>query len=583
MALLGDILIQMGKITQKQLSFCLDIHKLNSNEKLGQTLLYYNLIEEKDIVEAIGKQLGWSVFDGQYKLNVKNSLKLGMEYLIKNIIFPIQTEDEKNIFVIGKTDDPDLTNNIRVKFRDKTIKFYIGMETQIEYHLGIYSRDSIRYAQQTFNQDIVDDKIKEDYFIKNKCIPIQENNQLIMIIEKDENGDIIKYVEKILSKKIDEIRLIREADIDFILEEYMESKKNIQRFERKDFLMRWVDNILNKAILQEVSDIHIQPSVKGIEIRFRIDGVLYFIDSMNSKHLSGITNIILQKAHLSISEFHKYHDGRFEYEYFGKKIDFRLSHIPGLFGSGMVLRLLDKKKSSISLRQLGYTEGQWDLITQSLVKPQGLVLMTGPTGSGKTTSLYAMLNHIKSIDNKIITLEDPVEVEIPLLEQIQINEKRGITFSNSIRHILRHDPDIILVGEIRDNETAKESFQASITGHKVFSTLHTNSAVDTILRLKNFNIDDIQIINALECVVSQRLVRTLCSYCKEEKKVNKKELNNILGKYLIDDEQVVYDSVGCSRCLDGYRGRRVVSEVLRMTLDIQSLINKESISDVKKY
>jgi len=247
-----------------------------------------------------------------------------------------------------------------------------------------------------------------------------------------------------------------------------------------------------------------------------------------------------------------------------------------------VLRLLDKARTSIPLKNLGYSQHNWKLIKQAIKAPHGIILVTGPTGCGKSTTLYAMLNHIKTVEKKILTVEDPVEMNHSLMTQLQVNPHQALTFGKAIRAFLRQDPDIILVGEIRDNETATEAIRASITGHQIFSTLHTNDPVSAILRLKDLGIEAINIASCLNAVVSQRLVRKLCPHCKKGSTAFKSELDPIEAKYFTKDTQTVYAAVGCNKCNNGYWGRTVVAEVCLLDNKIKDLIGRDLIGEIQR-
>lgn len=340
-----------------------------------------------------------------------------------------------------------------------------------------------------------------------------------------------------------------------------------------------VQKMLEHAVSCEATDIHIESSDMAVEIRERIDGVLHFYKSFPVSLLNRMVNILFHKAEVGTSEFQKFHDARFDYEHLGHRVDVRLSHIPALHGSSIVLRLQDKNKTAVSLEYLGYAGPHWEIIQRALKCPNGIILMTGPTGCGKTTSLYAMLNACKSIGIKIISIEDPVEVEMPLITQIQVDQKKNYTFAGITRSILRHDPDILLIGEIRDPETAKIAAQASMTGHKVFSTLHTNDPVSAVLRLKDLGVDNATIAGSLRCVISQRLIRKLCPICKKKKTVIKANLDEFQTRYVLKDEQEVFEAVGCPQCVDGFRGRTVVAEVLYITPEICMMIEQGLINE----
>lgn len=344
----------------------------------------------------------------------------------------------------------------------------------------------------------------------------------------------------------------------------------------------WFDNCLKMAIEQSVSDIHIESSQKVIEIRFRIDGILIFIESLPLTFLSKLVNIIFHRAEVTISDFGHFHDAKFIHNFGERQIDVRVSHLPSVNGSSLVLRLLDKGKTAMKLSELGYGPRPWQLIEDNLIKPEGIVLVVGPTGCGKTTTLYAMLNSLKSIESKIVTVEDPIEIQLPLMTQIQINERKGISFPQTIRGFLRHDPDIILVGEIRDQQTAQEALRAAMTGHLVFSTLHTNRALDAILRLHDLGLPFVHLADHISMIIAQRLLRKLCPACKKIKKVHRRDVTKAQIKYLNDVEQEVYVAQGCPQCRNGFIGQIVVAEVFPINEAVGEFITKGDLLNLKK-
>src|SRR3989339_730679 len=269
------------------------------------------------------------------------------------------------------------------------------------------------------------------------------------------------------------------------------------------------------------------------------------------------------------------HDAIIQHAYSDHPVDIRVSCIPSVFGPALVLRLLDANKTLITLEDLGFDATHFDNINHIVRKPHGIIIVTGPTGSGKTTTLYAILNQLKSLSTKVITIEDPVEIKMPLINQVQINEKQGISFAQATRAFLRHDPDIILIGEIRDHDTAREAIRASITGHRVLSTLHTNTAVDSIYRLHDLGIGLAHIANSILCVISQRLIRKLCLFCRKRIAVKKDVMPDFLRKILQEDEDEinVFKARGCDHCQAGYKGRTVIAEILSFNDDIRDMVS----------
>ena len=340
-------------------------------------------------------------------------------------------------------------------------------------------------------------------------------------------------------------------------------------------LKELLDELLDDAIIRNASDIHIEPEEKISTIRFRIDGILYFKFCIPLEVHNNLINVVFSRAEITVSDFYKFHDARFEHSHSDHPVDVRVSCIPSIHGPALVLRLLNANKTLITLENLGFHKTHFDSIDKVITKPHGIIIITGPTGSGKTTSLYAILNQLKDLSTKIITIEDPVEIKMPLVNQVQINEKQNITFAHATRAFLRHDPNIILIGEIRDSDTAQEAIRAAITGHRVLSTLHTNSAIDSVYRLHDLGVDLSHIANSILCVISQRLIRKLCPFCKKRFVVKKDKLPDFFKKYLKEEETEIraYKAKGCAYCQAGYRGRTVIAEVLRFDEDIRDIIS----------
>ena len=377
----------------------------------------------------------------------------------------------------------------------------------------------------------------------------------------------------------------RESDIRSCLEILANQKKlkeindRISQIKREGLvggnLKELLDLLLDSAIIQQATDIHIEPEEKICAIRFRIDGILYFESCLSVELHNNLVNVVFNKAEITVSDFLRFHDARFQHVYVDQAVDIRVSSVPSIHGPALVLRLLDANKTLITLEKLGFQESHFQTIRSVSEKPHGIIIITGPTGSGKTTTLYAILNQLKGLSRKIISIEDPVEIKMPLVNQVQINEKQGITFAHATRAFLRHDPNIILIGEIRDADTAKEAIRAAITGHKVLSTLHTNDTIDAIYRLHDLGISLDHIANSVLCVVSQRLVRKLCVYCRKKVIVKSDELPYFLRDSVSPEQEElsVYKPKGCSYCQQGYRGRTVIAEVLCFNEEISAMIS----------
>jgi len=349
-------------------------------------------------------------------------------------------------------------------------------------------------------------------------------------------------------------------------------------------VVKLVNHIVSDAIEQDASDIHIEPKEKVVTIRFRIDGVLRnFLEVPKSVHSSLISRIKII-SNLDIAETRKPQDGKAKIFVDDRDIDLRISILPTSFGEKVVVRILDKRKASVSFEKMGIRGKNKDLIEQCFGFKQGMVLVTGPTGSGKSTTLYAALNRIRSTTNNILTIEDPIEYMMDGINQVQVNEKAGVTFATALRSFLRQDPDVILVGEIRDSETAEIAVQAALTGHLVLSTLHTNDTFATITRLMDMGVDVYKISESLQAIIAQRLVQKLCPQCRTEAEPDELERKLVPFMRRMGLEPKFYRAKGCSRCgFTGYKGRIGVYEILTLDGEIKDLIaTNASIYEIRK-
>ncbi len=338
-------------------------------------------------------------------------------------------------------------------------------------------------------------------------------------------------------------------------------------------IIRFVNQILTEAIELRATDVHIEPFEESLRVRYRIDGVLQetSLAAEVKQFQAAIVSRLKILAKLDIAEKRIPQDGRIKIIISGREIDVRVSVIPMIYGEAVVLRLLDRSSVLLGMDKLGMSPRDLRIMEVILERPHGIILVTGPTGSGKTTSLYAALSHINDIQRKIITIEDPIEYQLHGINQIQVSRKAGLTFASGLRSILRHDPDVVLVGEIRDSETAEIAIQASLTGHLVFSTLHTNDAPSAMTRLVDMKIEPYLVASSLEAVLAQRLIRTICKHCKEPLTASEMApLKRRFGDRLPD---VLYKGRGCRECQGtGYRGRIGIFEMMVVTDDVRSLI-----------
>ena len=354
--------------------------------------------------------------------------------------------------------------------------------------------------------------------------------------------------------------------------------KKLQGIVEEPVVIKLVNMIIMKAVQERASDIHVEPEEDMLKARFRVDGMLHEI-SAPPKHLqSAIISRLKIMADLNIAERRVPQDGRFSIKMEGKSIDVRMSCVPTIYGENVVLRLLDASSAVLSLEDIGFSKDTLTKFNKLIHRPHGIILVTGPTGSGKTTTLYASLNKINTVEKNIITVEDPVEYKLPGIRQIQINNKVDLTFANGLRSILRQDPNVIMVGEMRDHETAEIAIQSALTGHLVFSTLHTNDAPGAVTRMIDMGVEPFLVSSSVIAVLAQRLVRTICPECKEKYAPTKEELKDLgIGT---SEKIEFYRGKGCPKCMDtGYRGRIGIYELMIPDEKIRNAVISRSSTD----
>ena len=413
-------------------------------------------------------------------------------------------------------------------------------------------------------------------WLKAHCaLPFKESDEFVFIaFGKDFDRQILdkaqdffkhKFIKAVRANAPQILGLLAEFElrdkINTLISELKFELENSQNSQGETAVSKLFELIIAQSIAKRASDIHIEPNENEAMIRFRIDGVLSEFISVEFAIYQALTFYIKLLAHLNVAEQRKAQDGSFSLSVNALKYDFRLSTLPLLYGESVVLRVLEHKKDFLSLENLEFETANLTRFKKRIHQPFGLILLTGPTGSGKSTTLYAALNEIKSIRKKIITAEDPIEYRLPLVQQIVLNEKAGLDFNNALRTILRQDPDVIVIGEIRDEESLDIALKSSLTGHLVFSTLHTNDAVSAIARMLDMGAKAYLIASALSVIIAQRLVRKLCEKCK----VKSAKHYEFEGEF--------YEAVGCEHCkMSGYVGREVVSEFLFIDENIAELI-----------
>ena len=403
-------------------------------------------------------------------------------------------------------------------------------------------------------------------------------------------------IHEILQKSESAQRVLDEASEDFRIQLVQEDEDgeevlSIDRITADTSpIIKLVDSTMFNAIQRRASDIHIETRENEVIIKYRIDGVLYqAMEPIDKRHHQTIISRIKVMSELDIAEKRIPQDGRFKLRLVGRTIDFRVSIMPSVHGEDCVIRILDKESmnkefKNLRLDILGFDEETMRKLRKFIREPYGMVLVTGPTGSGKTTTLYACLSEIQSSEDKIITIEDPVEYQLRGITQVPVNEKKGVTFARGLRSILRHDPDKVMVGEIRDEETAQIAIQSALTGHLVFTTVHANNVVDVIGRFLNMNVDLYNFVSALNCVLAQRLVRKICSHCKQPSPLSNQNLEESGLDPAMYSGFTFYEGRGCIECNGtGFHGRVAVSELLDLSDHIRELIlDRRPASEIKR-
>ena len=403
-------------------------------------------------------------------------------------------------------------------------------------------------------------------------------------------------IQEILKKSESSQRVLEEATEDFKVQLVREDEEGEEQLTIEKLtsdsspIIKLVDSTIFNALQRRASDIHIETRDREVVIKYRIDGVLYqAMDPIDKQFHSTILSRIKVMSELDIAEKRVPQDGRFKMKLKGRTIDFRVSIMPSVHGEDAVIRILDKESANDEFRELrlnvlGFEPRELKILRRQITEPYGMFLVTGPTGSGKTTTLYAALSEIKSDEDKIITIEDPVEYQLPGITQIPVNEKKGLTFARGLRSILRHDPDKIMVGEIRDEETAQIAVQSALTGHLVFTTVHANNVVDVLGRFLNMKVEVYNFVSALNCVLAQRLLRKICNECKRPVKADGKLLEESGLDPLLYRDHTFYEGRGCIDCNGtGFKGRTAIAEILDLSDNIRELIlARKSAAEIKR-
>lgn len=520
----GEILLASKKITHEELDRALAVQK-NTGKKLGKILVEMGMLEEKEAFEFLALQLNIPLIDLGNMTIDPDVIQLVPEKLIRKYqVVPILKKT--NVLVVAVIDplNVDAIDDVSRITRHE-IEPVLCTETAMS-----------EFIDHLFGKvDLVEETLKG--------ISDEESFEFI---EEDEERDI-------------EADRLRDIALDTPV-------------------IRFVNNLLIQAIREGASDIHIEPEEKNLRVRIRIDGVLHEIPSPPKRMQLPIISRIKIMSKMDIANMRIPQDGRFDVKIDGKDVSLRISTFPTFFGENVVIRILDKSTANYGIESIGLFPEDQERLEAIVKRRYGFLLATGPTGSGKTTTLYALLKCINSVEKNIITIEDPVEYTLDLIRQSQVNPKAGLSFDTGLRAILRQDPDLIMVGEIRDRETSAIAIQSALTGHMVFSTLHTNDAASAVTRLVEMGNEPYLVSSSLSAVIAQRLVRTICEKCKESYTPSEeflKELGITPGKKIL-----LYRGAGCDHCKQtGFKGRTAISEILIVDKEIRELIIERTSTD----
>jgi len=519
---LGEILISEGMVTAEQIKEAISLQSKKGG-KLGEVLVKLGYIEEEQIVYALSKQLSIphaNLSSGRLKPRSDEKLKemVSYDFAIRNLVLPLSRD--LNVLTVAIFDPLDLIliDNLRKL-------------TSCEINPVVSTRSDIIKAIENFygKEKAFQEAIEASYDSKDEELETVESNEVQLsldrLIAKTEEAPVVKLV----------------------------------------------DLIIRQAIEESASDIHIEPQREKISLRYRIDGILYDIAPPSRTMQLALISRIKILSKMNIAEKRLPQDGGFTVKMGKRMIDLRISTIPTIYGEKIVIRILDRERVPLDLEKLGFFLQELTLARKGISFSYGLIFLTGPTGSGKSTTLYAALSELNKSSRNILTIEDPVEYRLDGINQVQVKPEIGLTFGNVLRSFLRQDPDIILVGEVRDLETAEICVRAALTGHLVLSTLHTNDAAGAIVRLVDMGIPNYLVASSVRLIVAQRLVRKLCPFCKEPYELKKGEL----PKGVTLSTSLVYKAKGCEKCnFVGYKGRMVIAEVILVDEDIREVIYK---------
>ncbi|WP_129338913.1 GspE/PulE family protein [Cellulomonas endophytica] len=522
---LGQILLDEGLVTESQLTAALAEQRVRG-QSLGRTLVEIGLLDERQLVAALAAQVGMAFIDLEDYPVDRMAVSLVPGALCRrHVVLPIAIEDGVLVLATANAGNVVAVDDVRT---------YCGMAVRTV----VATQDDLARAIDRF--------CRVDGEIENLSSAFEQE------VAPDEDDE-----------------LTRMGDV----------------AEDEAPVVRFVNLLVAQAITDRASDIHIEPAEHDVRIRYRIDGVLHETQRAPKQIQGGVISRVKIMSDIDIAERRKPQDGRMSVTHNGRTVDLRVATLPTVWGEKIVLRILDSSSSRLDLRDLSFLAGNLDAYRAAYTKPYGMILVTGPTGSGKSTTLYATVNAVSRPEINVITVEDPVESRIEGVNQVQVNPKAGLTFAGALRSILRSDPDVVLLGEIRDHETAQISVEAALTGHLVLSTLHTNDAPSAVTRLVEMGIEPFLVGSALDAVVAQRLARRLCDRCKQAYRPSDDELA-VAGFGLAPDGErpTTFRPVGCEACSrTGFRGRIAIHEVMRVTEEIERhAVARSSSADIAR-
>lgn len=517
---LTEILINNKLLTQEQLEQALDVQK-HKGGRLSDIIVNLKFIKENELISALSQGSGFPLIDLK---------RFKIDYEIAKII-PVNVARHYQIIPVSKMGD-----TITLAMADPLNIFAID-------HVGALTGYRIN--------------------------PIIASSQDIMQTIELSYPDTTKGVIDTLVKEMSDssLELVKEE------KEVLPSDQELSRISRETPIIKVTNMMLEDAVKERASDVLIEPWDKKLRVRFRVDGILHEKDAPPKKMHAPIVSRIKVMSDLNIAEHRLPQDGRFKVRMSGKEVDFRVSILPASFGEKVALRILDKSQATLNIDRLGFSKENIDKLKKVAKSPHGMMLVCGPTGSGKTTTLYSVLKFVDSPEKNIVTVEDPVEYQLEGINQVTVRTEIGLTFASALRSILRQDPNIIMIGEIRDYDTVDIAIKSALTGHLVLSTLHTTTASGAIARLVNMGVEPYLLNSSLICVVAQRLVRKICPYCKEELVIKKDLLDSLKLNLGGVKNPVFYHGKGCQNCFNfGYSGRMCIAEVLLMTQAVRALV-----------